>query len=61
MIFWVFYSLESSFGPEEAGLILKFVPSCESDMTEWLESSPIALIGVSDLKKVQKMNFAKLQ
>ena len=49
--FEFFYSLESSFGPEEAGLILKFVPSWESDMTEWLESSPIALIGVSDLKK----------
>ena len=45
--------VESLAGPEEAGFILlaKSVASCESDMTEWFESSPMALTGVSDLKK----------
>ena len=39
-------------GPEDEGLILlaKSVASCESDIADWFESSPIALTGVSDLK-----------
>ena len=47
------HSFVDSFGPADEGLILlakSAIPSWESDITEWFESSPIALIGVSDLK-----------
>ena len=48
-------------GPEDEGLILlaKSVASCESDIADWFESSPIALTGVSDLKmeKIKKWNI----
>ena len=45
-------TLARAVGPDEEGLILfvKSVPSWESDITEWFESSPMALTGVSDLK-----------
>ena len=49
-------TLEVGVGPAVEGLILfeKSVASWESDITEWLESSPIALTGVSELKKNEK-------
>ena len=54
---YLIYSLGISFGPadgpDDEGLTILLVnseASWESDMTEWFESSPIALIGVSDLK-----------